>query len=77
MLGEIKSTPDKWLCNNCNCTGLISKGSPEDYEEEVQEMELKENEQSSIDTDLGKAYLKYVIYISIPLTILYIIANLL
>ncbi|MFQ3308130.1 MAG: hypothetical protein ACI977_000352 [Candidatus Nanohaloarchaea archaeon] len=76
MLGEIISNPNKWLCNECNYTGLMPKGDHQDYEEDIKNIEFDENKQPAIDTDLGNAYRKYLIYISIPLTILYILAQL-
>lgn len=76
MLGEMIANPDKWVCNECNYTGLMPVGSPEDYEEDIQNIEFDEIEQPAIDTSFGIGYTKYVIYISIPLTVLYIIIRL-
>ena len=77
MLGEIIANPNKWYCRECNYTGLMPEGNPEDYEEDIKDLEFDENEQPDIDTDLGRGYTKYVLYVVLPITIIYLIVLLL
>ncbi len=77
MLGEIIANPNKWVCNECNYTGLMPKGSPEEYAEDIEDLEFDETEQPDIDTDLGRGYLKYVMYVTLPITVIYLIILLL
>jgi len=71
--------PNKWQCNNCGYTGLMPEGDPEKSFDESQEssddneleFEPEENYPRN-DTDFGKAYLKYIVYIALPITIFYI-----
>lgn len=62
--------PNHWRCNNCDYTGIIPKGNPEeDINKETSEeitFEPKENYQR-VDLHFGKGYLKYLIYIALPL----------
>jgi predicted nucleic-acid-binding Zn-ribbon protein len=77
MLGEIIADQNKWLCNNCNYTGIMPKGDPENQEEAIEQMEFEPASQPAIDTDLGKGYAKYILYVTAPLMIVYLIVILL
>jgi hypothetical protein len=57
VLGELMFNPDKWLCNECSYTGLMPEGEPD------KEFDYEPMEQSKIDTDAGKGYLKAEIFI--------------
>ena len=71
--------PNKWQCNDCGYTGLMPEGDPENSFEENEnfsndkELEFEPEEKyPRNDTGFGKAYLKYILYISLPATLLYI-----
>ena len=64
--------PNKWLCNKCKYTGLMPEGNPEEMEDQEIEFESEE-EYRQVDTGFGIGYLKFVIYILIPLTLIYMI----
>lgn len=78
VLGEMIFNDNKWLCNECGYTGLMPTGDPEeDFDEEESRTEFEEadgvGDEEGVDTDAGKGYLKYELYVLIPLTVLYII----
>lgn len=82
VIGEIIANQNQWLCNECGYRGLMPTGDPEEFEEGLEEdegekIEFDPVEQDTVDTKLGKAYFKYVIYISIPASIIYLIFKLL
>lgn len=67
--------PNKWRCNDCKYTGLMPEGDPDnDFDEEfTEEAEFNPDEEvSKIDTGFGVAYVKYIIYIVIPVTVIYL-----
>jgi len=62
--------PNQWKCNKCNYTGFMPAGDPE----ENKEIDFEEKDKyPQIDTKFGRGYLKYLIYIVLPFTILYLI----
>ena len=71
--------PNKWQCNNCNYTGLMPEGDPEqDFESKrsSQNEEIKfepEEEYPREDIDFGIGYLKYVLYVSLPAIMIYVL----
>jgi len=81
VIGEIIANQNQWLCNECGYRGLMPEGDPEEFEkgleEENVEVEFDPVEQETVDKSLGSAYFKYFIYISLPITLLYILFRLL
>lgn len=81
VIGEMIANQNKWLCNECGYRGLMPEGDPEEFEEGLEEaggeVEFDPVEQETIDTTLGSAYFKYFVYISLPVTALYILFRLL
>lgn len=70
--------PNKWQCNDCDYTGLMPEGDPEqDFEkssEEADSIQFEPDEEyPREDTGFGKGYLKYLIYISLPVLTAYFI----
>lgn len=69
--------PNKWQCNNCDYTGLMPEGDPDqDFNEESkrdeEDIEFEpEEEYPREDTEFGIGYLKYILYISLPLLLFY------
>jgi len=57
------------------------EGDPEELEKGIEEedsqVEFDPVEQETVDTAFGKAYFKYFMYISLPITVLYILFRLL
>lgn len=76
VLGEMMFDNDKWLCNECGYRGIMPEAY-EDKEEEVEydeeKIEFEQKDQETVDKNAGKAYFKYVFYIILPLTVLYIL----
>lgn len=62
---------NKWKCNECDYRGPMPMGDPEKQKE--MDIEFEPVEQEKIDTDLGKAETKLLLYITVPVTILTII----
>ena len=60
VLGEIIADQNKWYCRECDYAGWMPAGEKED------DMEFEQVEQKPIDTDLGRAYTKYLLYVLIP-----------
>ena len=75
-LGEIIANQNKWVCRECGYRGLMPEGEPEDVEN-AEEIEFEPKKQPEIDTDLGRAYFRFFIYISIPLSIGYLLFKIL
>ncbi|PSG98868.1 MAG: hypothetical protein BRC29_01945 [Nanohaloarchaea archaeon SW_7_43_1] len=79
--------PNKWKCNECGYTGLMPEGDPEkdfNLEQNFEGEEDQESVEKGIKfepnenypreyTGFGKGYLKFVLYIFIPSTIIYLI----
>lgn len=72
--------PNKWQCNDCGYTGLMPEGDPdqnfreESSENNREEISFEPNEEyTREDTEFGIGYLKYLIYITLPLLTFYII----
>lgn len=70
--------PNKWKCNNCDYTGLMPEGDPdEDFDEDLldrSEEEIKFNpdeEYPREDVDFGIGYLKYLIWVTLPILVIY------
>lgn len=81
VIGDIISNQNQWLCNECGYRGLMPEGDPEEFEEGLEQddekIEFDPVDQDSIDTKLGSAYFKYLVYISLPITVVYILFRLL
>jgi hypothetical protein len=60
VLGEAIFNNNKWLCKDCNYTGLMPTGR------KTEETEFEPKEQEKLDTDAGKAHFKYFLYIFLP-----------
>jgi ribosomal protein S27AE len=73
MLGEIIADQNKWLCKECDYAGWMPAGDQEEIDEDLDEMEFDPEEQEKIDVDLGRAYTKYFIYITVPAVIIYVL----
>lgn len=71
QLGEMIANLNKWKCNECDYRGPMPMGDPEKQKE--MDIEFEPVEQEKIDTDLGKAETKLLLYITVPVTILTII----
>ena len=67
VLGEAIFNQNKWFCKECDYTGIMPAGEPEE------DTEFEEVEQETIDRSAGRAHSRYFFYIFIPLTVLYII----
>ncbi|PSG99563.1 MAG: hypothetical protein BRC28_03875 [Nanohaloarchaea archaeon SW_4_43_9] len=81
--------PNKWKCNECGYTGLMPEGNPEEgfnleQDFEGEEAEDQESTEKGIEfepdeeypreyTGFGRGYLKFILYIFIPLTLIYLI----
>ncbi|MFB6209250.1 MAG: hypothetical protein ABEJ56_03870 [Candidatus Nanohaloarchaea archaeon] len=67
--------PNKWMCNECKYNGLMPEGDPEeDFGDEMDQAEFDtDQEYVRIDTGFGEGYLKFVIYIIIPATFIYLV----
>ncbi len=70
--------PNKWRCNDCGYIGLMPEGDPDhDFNSESEISEdiqfEPEEEYPREDTEFGTAYLKYILYILLPLILVYII----
>ncbi|MFB6116584.1 MAG: hypothetical protein ABEK10_03670 [Candidatus Nanosalina sp.] len=73
VLGEMIFDQNKWVCNDCGYTGIMPSGDPEQDFDKDEEIEFENADEEGIDTDAGKGYLKYELYILIPLTVLYLL----
>jgi ribosomal protein S27AE len=71
VLGEMIFNQNKWLCNECGYTGIVPSGEPEE------DTEFEPEEQEKVDGDAGSAYFKYLFYVLVPATVLFITAVLL
>lgn len=69
ILGEMIFNPDKWYCRECGYTGLMP--SKEETEEENNDIEFEPSENEKIDTDAGRAYAKYYVFVII-LSLIYV-----
>lgn len=62
--------PNHWRCNECDYTGIMPEGDPEeDFDKESADditFDLEDDYQR-VDLHFGKGYLKYLIYITLPL----------
>lgn len=74
VLGDIIADQNKWICNDCNYSGWMPEG--EKHGDEGEKIEFDQTEQPEIDTDLGIAYRKFLVYIMIPLITGYVISRL-
>lgn len=67
---------NKWKCNDCDFVGWMPEGNPEeDFDEDMADKIKFEPDEKypREDLDFGRGYLKWLIYIAIPLTALYIL----
>jgi len=80
VIGEMISNQNQWLCKECDYRGLMPQGDPEEFEKGLEDedgnIEFEPVQQEVVDTDLGKGYFKYVIYVTLPVLALYIIFKL-
>lgn len=70
VLGEMIFNQNKWICNECNYTGIMPSGEPDEDTEFEEKMRTEKNQ--PIDGSAGIAYFKYLLYILVPLTALYV-----
>lgn len=70
QLGEMIANLNKWKCNECSYKGPMPVKDPDAEKEQMEEIEFEPVEQKTIDTDWGKAEIKVLIYITIPVTVL-------
>lgn len=62
---------NKWRCRECGYVGIMPEGDPE---EPGAELEFEdESSGKKVDVDFGIGYMKFVLYIVLPLAILYIL----
>jgi ribosomal protein S27AE len=71
VLGEMIFNQNKWLCNECGYTGIMPSGEPEE------DTEFEPEEQEKVDGEAGSAYFRYLFYILIQATLLFLVAVLL
>lgn len=67
--------PNQWMCNECGYTGLMPEGDPEeDFDGDGEpDIEFEPNEDiERVDTGFGRGYLRYILYITIPILLLYL-----
>lgn len=65
--------PNKWKCNDCEYTGLMPIGDPEEDFDTAETLEFDPGkEYPREDTGFGIGYAKYLIYIVLPAIILYV-----
>ncbi|MFB6204788.1 MAG: hypothetical protein ABEJ75_04030 [Candidatus Nanohaloarchaea archaeon] len=69
VLGEMMFNQNKWLCNNCGYTGIMPEGDPQG--------EFEPKEQEPVDTDAGRGYFKYIMYLVIPFFLLLVVLRIL
>lgn len=66
--------PNSWKCNDCSYTGLVPEGDPDEFEEGIEEVEFEPGEDyRMVDTGFGRAYLKFIVYVVVPFTTIYIL----
>ncbi len=72
-VGEAGGNPNTWRCNDCEYTGIMPQNSQsgEDFDEEI-DFEPPEKYPRE-DIGFGKAYLKYLLYIALPLLLIYLL----
>ncbi len=75
---SIGGNTNTWQCNDCNYTGVMPEGDPEELDEEQEKIEFEPDEEyPREDTGFGTAYLRYLIYIVLPVITIYILYKLL
>jgi len=67
VLGDMMFNQNKWVCNECDYAGIMPSGEPDE------DTEFEQIDQETVDKSAGRAYFDYIVYILIPLTLLYII----
>ncbi len=72
VLGEMIFNQNKWVCNDCGYTGIMPSGEP-DEDTEFKDADEESGKNDVVDGSAGRAYVKYISYVFIPLTILYIL----
>jgi rubredoxin len=76
FVGEAGGNPNSWECNSCSYTGIMPAGDPEEKSSSGEEIEFEPGvKYSREDVSLGRGYLKYVLYILLPLIVLYALAR--
>jgi len=74
-VAEAGGNPNSWECNNCDYTGLMPEGSPQDRSES-EEIDFEPGENySRHDTGFGKGYYRYILYVLVPLVLALLIAR--
>lgn len=69
--------PNKWQCKDCGYVGLMPEGDPkQDFEKDAQyeneDIEFEPgDEYPRKDTDFGIGYLKYLVYVLLPVLLIY------
>ncbi len=74
-VAEAGGNPNEWTCNDCGYTGLMPEGDPENAEGNI-DFEPDDDYQR-VDISFGRGYLKYLLYVAIPLVILILLIRLL
>lgn len=67
---------NRWQCNECGYIGLMPEGDPDQDYENTSEEEIEFDpgeEYPREDTDFGTGYLKYLVYVLLPVLLIYII----
>lgn len=68
--------PNRWKCRECGYNGMMPTGDPDEDDEDqnVEEMDFEPGEKySREETEFGKAYLKYLVYITLPVLLGYLV----
>lgn len=66
--------PNQWKCNECSYTGFMPSRDPEEDSETEEGIEFQPGEKyPQVDTGFGEGYLKYLLYIALPVVLIYLI----
>lgn len=75
-MAEAGGNPNEWNCNSCGYSGLMPQGNPEESSSSGKELEFEPREKyPRMDVSFGRGYLKYALYILVPLLVLYLLAR--
>jgi len=77
VLGEMLFNQDQWICNECGYSGLMPTGEPDEETEFEEKEDIDDQVDINYSTDYsaGRGYLKYLVYVSIPLTAVYVLVR--
>lgn len=68
VLGEAVFNNSKWLCNDCDYSGIMPVGESSD------EMEYEPEDQEAIDGSAGKGFFEYSYRIVLPAAVGFVVA---